>query len=103
MTRGHGTVIFIDITGELVEAETRARFYPDVAPREPALIWGEWRKPTLPELVETWPARQPPTDEERARGWWRATLDELREERQKARAIARAQATRRSKDESGQA
>jgi len=97
MTRSHGAVIFTDITGELVEADTRIRFYPDVAPREPVLIWGEWRKPTLSELVETWPARQSPTDEERGQGWWRATLNELREERKKARTIERAHETRRAK------
>jgi hypothetical protein len=100
MTRGHGAIIFTDITGELVEADIRARFYPDVAPEEAALIWGEWRKPTLSELIETWPARHPPADEERARGWWRGTLDELREERKKARTIERAQATRQSRTES---
>jgi hypothetical protein len=97
MTRSHGAVIFTDITGELVEADIRARFYPDVAPQEAALIWGEFRKPSLSELVETWPARQPPTDDERARGWWRATLDELRVERKTAKTIARAQETRRGK------
>jgi hypothetical protein len=100
MTRGHGAIIFTDITGELVEADIRARFYPDVAPEEAALIWGEWRKPTLSELIETWPARHPPADEERARGWWRGTLDELREERKKARTIERALATRQSRTES---
>ena len=97
MTAVHGAVIFTDITGELVEADIRQRFYPDVAPHEPQLIWGEWRRPTLSELVETWPARRLPADDERTRGWWRPTLDELREERKKARATARAQATRQGK------
>lgn len=97
MTRHYGAVIFTEITGELVEADVRAGFYPDVAPREPALIWGEWRKPTLSELVETWPAKQPPTNAERAQGWWRATLEELREERRKARTVERAVATRRGR------
>jgi hypothetical protein len=106
MTRGHGAVIFTDITGELVGADIRARFYPDVAPQEPALIWGDWRKPTLSELIETWPARHPPTDDEHTRGWWQPTLDELREERKKARSIERARETRRrkapnAKDEGG--
>jgi hypothetical protein len=94
MTRDHGAVIFTDITGELVEADARERFYPDVAPREPVLIWGEWRRPTLSELIETWPARQEPTSDDRARGWWQPTLDELREERKKARSIERARETR---------
>jgi hypothetical protein len=95
MTRCYRGVIFTDITGELVEADIRARFYPDVAPQEQALIWGEWRRPTLAELIAAWPARQPPTEDERQRGWWRPTLDELREERKRARSIERGQATRR--------
>ena len=97
MTRDHGTIIFTDITGELVEADARERFYPDVAPREPVLIWGEWRKPTLSELIDTWPAKQPPTEEECSRGWWQPTLDELRDERKKAKSLERAQETRRRK------
>ncbi|HEX4505754.1 MAG TPA: hypothetical protein VH722_08475 [Alphaproteobacteria bacterium] len=97
MTREHGAIIFTDITGELVEADVRERFYSDVAPREPVLIWGEWRRPTLSDLIETWPARHPPTDEDRARGWWQPTLDDLRHERKKARSIERAQETRRAK------
>jgi hypothetical protein len=95
MTYGPCAVIFTDITGELVDAGIAQRFYPDVAPLASELIWAEWRKPTLSELIETWPAKHPPTDEERARGWWRPTLSELREERKKARSIERAQATRR--------
>ena len=95
MTRGRGAVVFTDITGELVEADTRARFYPDVAPQEPSLVWGEWRRPSLSELIETWPARREPTDDDHARGWWQPTLDELRQERKKARSIERAQETRR--------
>lgn len=102
MTRVHGAVIFTEITGELAEADIRARFYPDVAPQEPHLIWGEWRKPTLSELISAWPARQAATDDERTRGWWRPTLDELREERKKARTIARAQAARRGKTAGGE-
>jgi hypothetical protein len=73
----------------------RARFYPDVALREPSPIWGEWRRPSLSELIETWPAKHPPTDDDHARGWWQPTLDELRLERKKARSIERAQETRR--------
>jgi hypothetical protein len=98
MTGGHGAVIFTDITGEFVEADIRQRFYPDVAPQESELIWAEWRRPTLSELIDTWPAKRPPFDDERGRGWWRATLSELREARKKARSIERAQATRRLKD-----
>lgn len=38
-------------------AHGRRRFYPGVAAGPAALIWAIWRKPTDPELVQTWPAR----------------------------------------------
>jgi hypothetical protein len=101
MTRGCGAVIFTDITGELVESSVRREHYPCVGADDDELIWAEWRKPTLAELVKTWPAKQPPTENEVARGWWQPTLRELREERRKARSIERAQETRRGKQKPG--
>jgi hypothetical protein len=95
MTHGAGAVIFTDIAGELVEDEVREKHYPQVAASD--LVWGDWRKPSLDELVETWPARQPPGEAELRHGWWQPTLEELREERRKARSAERAQATRRAK------
>jgi len=97
MIHGHGAIIFTDIAGELVEDEVREKHYPKVAAENGTLIWGDWRRPTLAELVETWPARQPPGEAELRRGWWQPTLDELRDERRKARSAERAQATRRAK------
>jgi hypothetical protein len=100
MTRGYGAVIFTAITGELVEAEVRREHYPDLRVDGEELIWSEWRRPTLSELVKTWPAKQPPGTDEMARGWWQPTLQELRVERRKARSIERAQETRRREQKS---
>ncbi len=97
MTRNCAAVIFTALTGELVEADIRREYYPDVGAEDETLIWEEWRKPTLAELVKTWPAKQPPGEDEMARGWWQPTLQELRVERRKARSIERAQETRRRK------
>lgn len=95
MTRGCGAVIFTDITGELVEADVRGKHYPDFGANGDELIWAEWRRPLLSELIRTWPAKQPPVSNEITRGWWQPTLEELRTERRKARSIERAQETRR--------
>jgi hypothetical protein len=95
MTGRCGAVIFTALTGELVEADVRREHYPNVGADDETLIWAEWRKPTLSELVKTWPAKQPPGEGEIARGWWQPTLQELRGERRKARSIERAQETRR--------
>jgi len=97
MTHGYGAIVFTEIAGELVEDEVRKTHYPKVAAENGTLIWGDWRRPTLRELVETWPARQPPGEVELRRGWWQPTLEELRVERRKARSAERAQATRRAK------
>jgi hypothetical protein len=100
MTRGRGAVIFTTITGELVEVAVCREHYPDVAVGEEELIWAEWRRPTLSELVKAWPAKEAPAKGEVARGWWQPTLQELREERRKARSIERARETRRRKQKS---
>ncbi len=97
MTGSCGAVIFTSLTGELVEADIRREHYPDAGANNETLIWAEWRKPTLSELVKTWPAKQPPVEGDIARGWWQPTLQELRAERRKARSIEAAQETRRRK------
>lgn len=91
-----GGVIFTEITGELVEEAVRDRFYPSVVSGKDTLVWGGWRKPSLEELVKTWPARRPISEAETQRGWWQPTLDELRKERRKARSAERARTTRES-------
>lgn len=87
-----GPVVFETITGEIADAETIARFYPTVDAATP--IWATWRRPTHAELVQTWPARTPPTPAEQTRGWWQPTIETLREERRRAASRERAQATR---------
>jgi hypothetical protein len=88
-------VIVTDITGEIVDPSVRDSFYCGIAPAERDLIWASWRKPTVAELISTWPAQAEPSREETGRGWWVPTLQELREARRKARSIERAAETRR--------
>ncbi len=97
MTR-NGAVIVVEVTGELVEDEIALRHYPGVSSAADALVWATWRRPSHDELVQAWPSRSPPSERECARGWWQPTLDELRHERRKARAVERANATRRAKE-----
>jgi hypothetical protein len=81
-TTWYGIVVVSDITGELVEGEDIAGLYPDIAKDH---VWGIWRTPSLEELVQTWPAKREPEEDERRRGWWLPTLNELREARRTAR------------------
>ena len=92
-----GPVVFQTVTGEIVERTIAARFYPDIVAGTAALVWADWRRPSHSELVQTWPARVAPTPAELARGWWRPTIEVLREERRRAASLERAQATRRAK------
>ena len=92
-----GCVVFEAVTGELVEPSLAARFYPGVAAGPGSLIWAAWRRPTLAELVQTWPARAKPDPVESDRGWWQPTIEVLREVRRRAASLERAQATRRGK------
>ena len=92
-----GTVVFEAVTGELVDPETAARFYPNVAAGPATLIWAGWRRPTHDELVQTWPARVAPGPVDFARGWWQPVIKALREERRKSASLERARATSRAK------
>ncbi|WP_431271143.1 hypothetical protein [Dankookia sp. P2] len=92
-----GPVVFEVVTGEVVEPGIADRFYPGVTAGPAALIWAAWRRPTHAELVQAWPARTPSSPADLARGWWRPTIDVLREERRKAASLERALATRRAK------
>ncbi|WP_439630822.1 hypothetical protein [Shinella sp.] len=85
-TAPYGIVIVSEITGEVADGEDIADLYPDIT-EDP--VWGLWRVPTLEELVQTWPARTEPGDDERQRGWWLPTIEELREARRTARARER--------------
>ncbi|MCJ8520689.1 hypothetical protein ABID21_003909 [Pseudorhizobium tarimense] len=81
-TASYGVVVFTEVTGELMDREEVAGAYPHA---EEEHVWANWRLPTFEELINTWPARSGPGEEERHRGWWRASLEELRAARQKAR------------------
>jgi hypothetical protein len=100
MTR-HGCVIFTEVTGELADDATVSRHYPGMPAPGSTPVWAGWHRPTHAELVKTWPAHRPPDAAELARGWWQPTLDELRDERRKARSIERAQDTRRQEKDTG--
>lgn len=79
-----GIVVFVVFDGELADAETIKTFY--FSPTAGSdYLWVSWRAGTLEELVTTWPAGSDPSEEERHRGWWQPTLDELRIARREAR------------------
>jgi hypothetical protein len=90
-----GPMVFETITGEIVDPIIAIRFYPGVPAGSATLIWAGWRRPSHGELVQTWPARVPPSLAELGRGWWQPTIEVLRVERRKAASLDRAQATRR--------
>jgi hypothetical protein len=85
-----GAVIFTEITGELADSDTAARFYPEISQACLSLVWETWRKPTLKELVKAWPARRQPDLRDRACGWWQLSIDELRAKRRAAASRERA-------------
>ena len=85
-TAAYGILVVSDITGELVEHKEVADLYPDVPDEQ---VWGSWRVPSLEDLVHTWPAKATARDEERRRGWWFPTIDELRDARRAARSRER--------------
>ena len=96
-TRVYGIVLITGITGEIVDPDAVAEFFPGIGDDA---IWGTWRPPTLEELVRTWPARTEPKDEERRRGWWLPTIEELREARRTARSRERRRASGLTSDDS---
>ncbi len=84
-TNAYGIVLIVEVTGEIVDPEIAQEFYP----YSKEAVWALWRSPTLDELVHTWPSRTRTGDDERSRGWWQPTLDELREARKSARSRER--------------
>jgi hypothetical protein len=91
-----GVVFFVRTDGELAEPATVSTFYFPAADSE-EYVWASWRSGSLEELVTTWPARTPPTQDELERGWWTPALDELRIARRDAKSRRRAE-ERKQKD-----
>ena len=87
-TERYGIVVFNEVSGEFVEPLELTASYP-IARANVDYVWGRWRSATLPELIRTWPARDPPGAYQRSRGWWQPTLGELRVARRNARSIER--------------
>ncbi|TWF43370.1 hypothetical protein [Neorhizobium alkalisoli] len=85
-TAAYGIIVFIEITGELVDPDQIAEQHPDA---DDEYVWAGWRAATLEELVHTWPARTEPGEYERLRGWWQPTSDELRVARSSAKSKER--------------
>ncbi|MBY5831077.1 hypothetical protein ELH48_08155 [Rhizobium ruizarguesonis] len=75
----YGIVVFAEISGELVDPDVVADFYPGVTEDH---VWGYWRVPTLEELVRTCPAKTLPVENAE---WWLPTIEELRPARRTAR------------------
>jgi hypothetical protein len=94
-TTQFGIVVVDEVTGELVD---RDAVDPSVLPVQDDhdLVWATWHKPTLAELIAAWPARRGPTEAEFGRGWWQATLEELRHARRLCRSQERAAQRRRA-------
>uniref|UniRef100_A0A9E7ZXA9 HARP domain-containing protein n=1 Tax=Bosea sp. NBC_00436 TaxID=2969620 RepID=A0A9E7ZXA9_9HYPH len=95
-----GPLVVLEVTGEVVPAETAARHYTWSSGQPDDLVWALWRRPTHDELVKTWPARHPAAVSALLRGWWQPTLEELRIARRAARSLERAQETRRTSQSS---
>lgn len=86
VTSAYGIVVITDITGELVDLDDIVEHHPSASDEH---VWAGWRSPTLEELVHTWPARKQPSRDEKNRGWWQPTLDELRDARRQAKSRER--------------
>jgi hypothetical protein len=89
-----GPLVVLEVTGEIVPAETAARHYSWSSGQPNDLVWALWRRPTHEELVKAWPARRPTVPDALLRGWWQSTLAELRAARRATRSLERARETR---------
>lgn len=91
-----GPLVVLEVTGEIVPAETAARHYAWSSELFDDLVWALWRRPTHEELIRAWPARRPTTTNAFQRGWWQPTIQELRAARRAARSVERARETRKT-------
>lgn len=85
-TLRYGIIVFVEVTGELVDVKEIGELYPGAGDEH---VWATWRTPTKDELVQTWPSRAVPGEYERGRGWWYPTLEELRDARRNAKSRGR--------------
>ena len=85
-TQVYGIVVISDSTGELAEHEDIADLYPGFDGDQ---VWGLRRVPSLEELVQSWPSKAAPQVDERRRGGWFPTIEELRDARRAARSRER--------------
>jgi len=85
-TKAYGIVVVTEITGELVDPVEVAEHHPEAGEEH---VWAGWRAATLDELIHTWPAPAQPGNNERLRGWWQPTLEELRGARRSAKSRQR--------------
>ncbi|MGG5822938.1 hypothetical protein [Falsiroseomonas sp. HW251] len=58
VTTHAGCLVFEEITGEIVEAETVERFYPGVQAGSGTLIWSTWHRPCPASLRTCWRSPQ---------------------------------------------
>lgn len=82
----YGIVVITEVTGEIVDPQQIVEHHPDASDEH---VWAGWRTATLDEMIHTWPTREASGEYERLRGWWRPTLDELREARAAAKSRER--------------
>ncbi|MGK9166290.1 hypothetical protein KXR53_08335 [Inquilinus limosus] len=96
MTERFGVLAFTEITGEIANPAGIAEIYahPDLAAGD--YVWASWRRPSLDELIGVWPSRAEAGPDERVRGWWRPTREELRQARRDARVRERLRERRRA-------
>jgi hypothetical protein len=85
-TAAYGIVVVSDITGEVIEHEDIADLYPGFDRDQ---FWNYGDVPSLEELVQTWPSKAASQDDERRRGWWFSTIEELRDALRAARSRER--------------
>lgn len=85
-TSMYKVIVITDVTGELADHGDGEFSHTSTSGD---LVWATWRLPTLDELIHAWPAKAAPSAYEQQRGWWRPTLDELREARRLARSRER--------------
>lgn len=94
MTERFGMLVFTGTDGEIADVPDPAGIYAHADPAAGDYIWAGWRRPGLEELIGVWPSRAEAGPDERVRGWWQPTREELRQARRTARIRERLQERR---------